>query len=272
MVQEQPVIIRKCEGCGKEISETRLAAVSGALFCVQCQHKLEQEVFDQQNPEVEEIEALEILEDRLAVGDWSANLMEIADKNAELRGLMRSARWRDARKIVQSQVPQVQAALVTLDENPEEVLSLTGMNEEGTPVYSPKVVDLLPTEILAELIVPRNSNYLQYNPEVIRAMSPKTFSRAVAETLDSVDYQPLRTKVMWDWMQAVASMDDKNKAAELLREMDLDTIEDAVMDRIDGMGLEKTLIAVDGFGVSRLKALSEGMPGGPPGRLIDDPE
>ena len=38
------------------------------------------------------------------------------------------------------------------------------------------------------------------------------------------------------------------------------------------MGLEKALPTISPFNVSRLRALAEGIPGGPPGRFIDDPE
>ena len=275
MVREQPAAVRKrCEGCGKVIPETQLTIFPDTRFCVQCQDKLEQDphVFKRKNESQEETQAIEMQGNHLTAGNWSANLMDLTVKDAELRAMIQSGRWKEAREMVQSQSPEVQAALVMLDENPEEVLSLTGMDAEGKPAYLPAVVSRLPTETLAELIKPQKSDYLRYNPKVIRAMSPRTFARAIDETLDIVDQQELRTKVVWDWLQAVASMEDKNKAAELLRSMDFDKIEDAIMDRIEGMNLEETLCAVEGLGVSRLQGLKEGVSAGSPGRFIDDPE
>ena len=276
MVPRQPAAIEKrCERCGRCIPKRRMAVLADACLCVGCQEKVEQDphAFDpEEEASREETQAIEVQGDRLTAGKWSAKLMEVAEVDAELRAMMRAGRWTEARGLVQSQSVEVQAALVTVDENPEEVLSLTAMNAAGKPAYTPAVVNRLPTETLATLIKPERSKYLRYNPEVVRAMSAQTFSRAVRETLDPVDYQPLRTKIVWDWMKALASMRDPIKAAELLQEMDLGVIEDAVMDRTEGMGLEKTLVAGDFILVSRLEGLSEGVTGGPPGRFIDDPE
>ena len=63
----------------------------------------------------------------------------------------------DARALVQTLTVEAQAALVVLDEDPENMLSITGMDEDGNPGYSTDVVAHLPTEMLTGLI--------DYDPE-----------------------------------------------------------------------------------------------------------
>ena len=47
---------------------------------------------------------------------------------------------------------EAQAVLVTLDEDPEQMLSLTAMGEDGRPAYRAAVVSLLPTETIASTL------------------------------------------------------------------------------------------------------------------------
>ena len=271
--------------CGGKIAQARLGALPEARFCLKCQESFEANprAFQREarerarsahasTDEVPETQALQIAGDRLVSGDWSASLMQVAAQGSELQALVVAGRWQEARELIQTQSAEAQAALVTLNEDPEEVLSLTGMSEEGKPSYCPAVVNRLPTEVLAQLVDLRDNQYLRYNSNVIRAMTPGTFARAVHETLDPVDQQDLRTKIAWEWLEAVASMEDTEQAAQLLREIDLDVIEDAILDRFDGMHLEKTGASNEVASVSRLTCLIHGLTNGPPGRWIEDPE
>ena len=161
---------------------------------------------------------------------------------------------------------------MALDENPEEVLSLTGMDEKGRPGYKPAVVDVLPTEILTNLIAPRSSRFVRFNVEIMRAMSPGAFERIVHETLDPVYNPELRTRVSWEWLQAVAALQDHHKTAELLRKVDATLLEDAIMDRLDQMDLGAVVAGTAVASVSRVQVFLEGLTGGRPGDYIDDPE
>ena len=69
--------------------------------------------------------------------------------------MLREGRADEAHALLKAQAVEEQAALVAIDENPEEVLSLTGMNAQGRPGYLPAVVDKLPSEIIAEFGRPR---------------------------------------------------------------------------------------------------------------------
>lgn len=268
---------RCCEGCGEVIPAARLALLSDARFCVGCQEKLERDrhAFCSAAGEDADEDAEAVLQvqgDLIVVGTWTGALMDVSVTHGEVRSMMRGKRWEEARSLVQSLPAEAQAALVTLDENPEEILSLTGMDEGGKPAYRGDVVDRLPTQTLTELIEPRTSRYLRYNPEVLRVMSPGTFARTVHETLDPVDRPDLRKKVFWDWMQAVAAVQDPNKATALLRQVDLDVLEEAILEQIDGMNLQTTGPDGEGFTASRMQALSSGAFGGPPGGFVSDPE
>ena len=171
-------------------------------------------------PDSAQAEVLQVQEDRMVVGEWSGDLMELAARSADLRGMLRSGRRHEARALVQTRSAAEQAALVALDENPEEVLALTGMDENGKPGYKSAVVEVLPTEVLTDLIVPRSARHGRFNAEVIQAMSPGAFARTVEDTLDPVYHQELRTRVSWEWLEAVAALQDHHKAAELLRQVD----------------------------------------------------
>ena len=68
---------------------------------------------------------------------------------------------------------------MVLDENPEEVLALTNMDERGRPGYKAEVVEVLPAEVLTDLIAPRTARHGAYNVVLIRAMSSDAFQRTV---------------------------------------------------------------------------------------------
>ena len=224
-------------------------------------------------PDSAPAEVLQVQENRVVVGEWSGDLMELAASSATLREMLRSGRHQEARALVQTRSAAEQAALVALDENPEEVLALTGMDEKGRPGYKPAVVEVLPTEILTDLIVPRSARLGRFNTEVIRAMSPEAFARTVAETLDPVYNPELRTRVSWEWLEAVAALQDHDKAAELLRKVDEEALEEAIMDRLDQLDLSgivwppTSLVAL-----TRLAVFQQGFTVGRPGDYIDDAE
>ena len=93
-----------------------------------------------------ENDALQVQGDRVVLGEWSGDLEELIAKNVSLRQMLREGRADEARALLKAQAVEEQAALVAIDENPEEVLSLTGMDAQGRPGYLPAVVDKLPSE------------------------------------------------------------------------------------------------------------------------------
>jgi hypothetical protein len=216
---------------------------------------------------------LHVQEDKVVAGPWSKDVMALAAQSGRLRAMLRAGQQEKARDLLQVLSVEEQAALVAFDENPEEVLSLTGMDESGRPAYRPDVVDLLPTEILTELLVPRAAALGRFNEEVLRAMSPETFARAMSDTLEPVDQQELRTRISWEWLEAVAALDNPVQAAALLRQADPELLQEAVFDRLD----ELDLGAVAGLptsvaSVSRFQVFDEGLSGGRPGEYVEDPE
>ena len=224
-------------------------------------------------PDSAQAEVLQVQEDRMVVGEWSGDLMELAARSADLRGMLRSGRRHEARALVQTRSAAEQAALVALDENPEEVLALTGMDENGKPGYKSAVVEVLPTEVLTDLIVPRSARHGRFNAEVIQAMSPGAFARTVEDTLDPVYHQELRTRVSWEWLEAVAALQDHHQAAELLRQVDPEALDEAIMDRLDQLDLGAIAgPPTDVAAVTRVQVFLEGLSGGRPGDYIDDPE
>jgi hypothetical protein len=205
----------------------------------------------------EKSHALQVQGDRVVLGEWSGNLEELIATDLELRRMLREGLRAEARALVQAQSPEEQVALVAMDENPEEVLSLTGMDDKGRPGYSPAVVDKLPAEVVAEVLVPRNAKLVRFNTEVLQKMSGEAFDRVVQETLDPVYYQANRTKVAWEWLEAVAALEDYNKTAELLFQVEQSALEDALMDKVDAFDMH-ALIDADSFGpISAFRLFSE---------------
>ena len=209
---------------------------------------------DESSPE--ESQALQVQGDRVVMGEWSGDLSELIEKSQELRELMRDARHGDACALVQRQSVEEQAALVAIDEDPEEVLSLTGMDQKGRPGYLPAVVDRLPSEILASLIRPHDAKLVPFNTEILRNMSAETFERTVDDTLDPVYYHGNRGKVSWEWLEALAALPDHNKAAELLFRVDQSVLEDALLERVDHIDMNAT-VSAGGATVTAFRVFSE---------------
>ena len=202
-----------------------------------------------------ENDALQVQGDRVVLGEWSGDLEELIAKNVELRQMLREGCADEARALLKAQVVEEQAALVAIDENPEEVLSLTGMDDKGRPGYLPAVVDKLPSEIIAELVAPSEYKLARFNTALLQTMSAESFARAVEDTLDPVYYHGNRTKVSWEWLEAVAALDDHNKRAALLFKVDQSLLEEAFLDKVDSIDMHAQV----GIGkpVSAFRLLSE---------------
>ena len=115
----------------------------------------------------ESVPAVRIREDRVAVGEWSNELIELVETSAHIRQLLRVGNHVEARALMRSRRAEEQAALV-VDENPEEALSLTAMDKRGRPGYLPAVVDHLPTETLSQLLAPSDARHMHFNTEILR--------------------------------------------------------------------------------------------------------
>lgn len=202
--------------------------------------------------------ALQVQGDRVVLGEWSGDLEELIAKNVELRQMLREGCADEARALLKKQAVEEQAALVAIDENPEEMLSLTGMDAQGRPGYLPAVVDKLPSEIIAELVAPGEYKLARFNTALLQTMSAESFARAVEDTLDPVYYHGNRTKVSWEWLEAVAALDDHNKRAALLYKVDQSLLEDAFLDKVDGIDMHAQVSALEDVGtVSAFSLLSE---------------
>jgi hypothetical protein len=239
-----------CELCGEKIPSVRIKALSDVRTCVTCQKKVEAGVVDDtvfaQTEPREEVAPVEVTGGLIRKGDWSTNLMALTGKSGEIESLMNRGERKEAGALVQAMPLEAQAAIVALDRNPEQMLSLTGMDQDGKPNYSRAVVSLLPTETIAGLVSVRPDERV-YNTALMKAMSPETFRRAVEETLNPIDDQRLRGKVSWEWMEAVASIEDPNRAAELLRGCDMELLEDALINRMKGREMNKVMAGISVF-------------------------
>ncbi len=196
-----------------------------------------------------ENDALQVQGGRVVLGEWSGDLEELIAKNVALRQMLREGCADEARALLKAQAVEEQAALVAIDENPEEVLSLTGMDAQGRPGYLPAVVDKLPSEIIAELVASGEYKLARFNTALLQTMSAESFARAVEDTLDPIYYHGNRTKVSWEWLEAVAALDDHNKRAALLFKVDQSLLEEAFLDKVDSIdmhaqvGIEKPVSA-----------------------------
>ena len=204
-----------------------------------------------------ENDALQVQGDRVVLGEWSGDLEELIAKNVALRQMLREGRADEARALLKKQAVEEQAALVAIDENPEEVLSLTGMDAQGRPGYLPAVVDKLPSEIIAELVAPGECKLARFNTALLQTMSAESFARAVEDTLDPVYYHGNRTKVSWEWLEAVAALDDHSKRAALLYKVDQGLLEDAFLDKVDSIDMHAEIDAGRYGTVSAYRLLSE---------------
>ncbi len=278
--QEIGSIHKKCVMCGLPISFERVRAMPHARTCVTCQRRLEalgHVPSDERPPapsgEREDARAdpVRVEGSRAVVGAWSSDLVHLSGVQREVGNLLRSGKATEARALVRRMPVEAQAALVALDEDPEQVLSLTETDDRGAPAYSPRVVDLLPTEVLAELIA-RKPDEGEYNTTLIRAMSPLTFKRTVEGTLDPVDDPRLRTRVSWEWLKAAAELEDFDRRAALLRSVDPAILEDALADRLEKLDLHG-IVSFGEYSVSRFRLFSNfGSVGARPSAFIEDAE
>ncbi len=204
-----------------------------------------------------ENDALQVQGGRVVLGEWSGDLEELIAKNVALRQMLCEERADEARALLKAQAVEEQAALVAIDENPEEVLSLTGMDAQGRPGYLPAVVDKLPSEIIAELVAPSEYKLARFNTALLQTMSVESFARAVEDTLDPIYYHGNRTKVSWEWLEAVAALDDHNKRAALLYKVDQNLLEEAFLDKVDGIDMHAEIDAGRYGTVSAYRLLSE---------------
>ena len=204
-----------------------------------------------------ESDALQMQGGRVVLGEWSGDLEELIAKNVALRQMLREGRADEAHALLRAQAVEEQAALVAIDENPEEVLSLTGMDAKGRPGYLPAVVDKLPSEIIAELVAPSEYKLARFNTALLQAMSAESFARAVEDTLDPIYYHGNRTKVSWEWLEAVAALDDHSKRAALLYKVDQSLLEDAFLDKVDSIDMHAEIDAGSFGPISAYRLLSE---------------
>ena len=185
-------------------------------------------------------DALAVSEGRVVVGDWSADVGEVIAVSARLRGLLREGRVPEAREMLSSLCREEQAAVVAVDADPEEILSLTGMDEAGRPGYLAEVVDRLPSSLLTELLVPRGARWDRFNTGLLASMSEATFGRTVADTLDPVYFHGRRGAVSWEWLEIVAAIENVDRIASLLQAVDEEVLEDALIPHIDRFAMNET--------------------------------
>ena len=268
----------RCVMCEAIISEERLKAVPYTRLCVMCKDKVERgrirlkshladNAVQAEEPEVKPIE---VQEDRLVIGAWSTGFMELAAQSSQVRDLLREGKKEDARALVQTMTVEAQAALVVLDEDPETVLSITGMDEDGNPGYSTDVVAHLPTEMLTGLI-DYDPEREGFNAHLIRAMTPGTFQRTVEDTLEPMDSAEARSKVSFEWLRALSTLGDANKCAELLNSVDPELLEEALIPHVKDMRLNE-IVGAAGASVYRHQLFSEGAAvGEKPSTIVEDP-
>lgn len=268
-----------CAVCGVKIPAERRSEMPGVWTCVQCQQQqeLRRPHEDARNeaqrgaPEPAARDSVEVKGNLVLAGDWSGRLIDLVGRESEVRRLLATDEAEQARTLVQALPVEEQAALVAMSEVPEEMLSMTGADGSGVPGYSRRVVELLPAETLGNLISV-DPEERKFNTELIRAMSPGVLQSTMAETLDRVDNPGLRTRVSWEWLQALATLKEFDRRAELLRAVDPALLGDALLDRLEHLKLNE-VVSFGGFQVYRFRLFSaEGLGGTRPSAFIDDPE
>jgi hypothetical protein len=201
--------------------------------------------------------------ERVVVGQWSGGVLEMLEKGDHLRCLVRSGEVEKARALIQRLPEEEQVALVLVDpEHREEMLSLTGEGRLVGRGYNPQVVNLLPPEVLADLIAP-NTVYLTYNTELMRALSPEKFQVLVQETLEEVDRSSDRRRISWEWLEAIAQLDDIDKRAQFLRGVELELLVDALDEVVHRFGFRS---------LRHFQKITELPFGGWPRLHMDDPD
>lgn len=212
-------------------------------------------------------ETLAVREGRVVVGDWSADVGEVVAVSARLRRLLGDGRLSQARKMLRSLSREELVAVVAVDAEPEEILSLTAMDEEGRPGYLAEVVDRLPSSLLTELLVPRDAKWDRFNTGLLASMSETTFRRTVADTLDPVYFHGHRGAVSWEWLEIVAALPDVDRIASLLDFVDEEVLEDALLPHIDRFAMNEAVFP----GFPAFRTVSESG-GGLMLPAMDDPE
>lgn len=198
--------------------------------------------------------------DRVEVGQWSADLVALASTSAHLRQLLRDGDHTEAAALMKARCAQEQAALVAIDENPEELLSLTDMNKNGKPGYLAAVVNRLPSETVASMVAPEDARHTRFNTQILRVMSAPALSRTVDETLGPVDYHEYRSQVSWEWLEAISSLQDVNRIAEILAGLEESVLEDAFLERIDYFDMN-AVVGAGGVSVTAFRGLAESAAG-----------
>lgn len=271
-----------CAVCGVKIPRERRAEMPTVSTCLPCQQRRESgDAADDDREEARsgasgasypaDRETVYVRGNLVVSGDWSGNLVDLLGREREVRRLLDTHDPRRARMLVQALPVEEQAALVAMSEDPEAMLSMTGADSSGVPGYSPEVVELLPADTLGNLIS-INPDERKFNTTLIRAMSPDVLRSTMAETLDRVDNPGLRTQVSWEWLQALATLSESDRRAELLRAVDPAHLEDALLDRLEHLKLNE-VVGFAGFQVYRFRLFStEGLGGTRPSAFVEDPE
>ena len=194
----------------------------------------------------ESVPAVRISEDRVVVGEWSNELIELVETSAHIRQLLRAGNHVEARALMRSRRAEEQGALVVVDENPEEALSLTAMDERGRPGYLPAVVDHLPTETLSQLLAPSDARHMRFNTEILRVMSP--------HVLPSCRRNPGSHRFPCTPQPGVVGMaggghlaERVDRIAELLYWADESALEDAFLERIEHFDMHAVVCGISAF-------------------------
>ncbi|MDE2998791.1 MAG: TraR/DksA C4-type zinc finger protein [Gemmatimonadota bacterium] len=280
-MEQKPVIRHRefCSVCGAKIPRERRSAMPGVSTCLRCQLRQERrrrtdddrDAAQRGASEPAARDSVEVRGDLVLAGDWSGRLIDLVGRESEVRRLLAKGEAEQARTLVQALPVEEQAALVAMSEAPEEMLSMTGARRSGDPGYSAGVVELLPAETLGNLIS-IDPDEGKFNTDLIRAMSPGVLQSTMAETLDRVDNPGLRTRVSWEWLQALSTLREFDRRAELLRAVDPELLGDALQDRLEHLRLNE-VVSFGGFPVYRFRLFSaEGLGGTRPSAFIDDPE
>ncbi len=281
-MEQKPVNRRGeyCRVCGARIPAVRRSEMPGVSTCLRCQQQRELRIPTEEDgnepqrgaTETAARDSVEVKGDLVSAGDWSGRLIDLVGRESEVRGLLARGEAEQARTLVQSLPVEAQAALVAMSEAPEEMLSMTGADSSGVPGYSPGVVELLPAETLGSLISIDPAER-KFNTELIRAMSPAVLKSTMAETLDRVDSPELRTRVSWEWLQALATLREFDRRAELLRAADPALLADALLDRLEHLKLNEIVGFPGAPPIYRFRLFStEGLGGTRPSAYIDDLE
>ena len=273
MVEDLPVnALKTCRSCGGQISVVRLQAVPRTELCVHCQGRVERRGEADRVPAssavgrdaggalvqagMSEADTVTFEGDRLSIGTWSEGFVESAARSAKVRDLLNKGDREGAAALVRSFPVEAQAALVAVDVDPEQMLSLTGMDVGGKPAYRTDVIDLLPSELLTE-VISVDPEEKKYNTQLMRSMSPEAFGRTLAETMAMVDNTTHRSQVAWEWLVALSEMDDANQAGRLLAGADPALLEEAILDHLEELDLHGLVSAGDFGAISRFRLFSE---------------